>query len=185
MLHYSLPQHFEPASRVFTIYSYSSSVLHTTRCFTTSGAIYLCELHSFRYSVHFCFRLHIKTANSFRTRISSELLIDNSYIDTDLRLKGTRFGNQLRYRLADIELFAVLQISVEFKFISERVVVKMMMNLRILQHKVNLYTSYRNISFSEKALPSRVSQSVDYITFAVVKSWHHTSTPNMPSSRCV
>ena len=106
-------------------------------------------------------------------------------MDTDLRLKGTRFGTQLRYRLADIELFAVLQISVEFQFISERVVVKMVMNLRIPQHKVNLYASYRNISFSEKALPRRASQSVDCISFAVVKSWRHTSSPNMPSSRCV
>jgi len=81
------PQYFEPACRVFTIYSYPSSVLHTTVCFTTSGAIYLCELHSFRYSVHFCFRLHIKSGNSLRisfsrqqflsTRISSEFLTLN------------------------------------------------------------------------------------------------------------
>ena len=58
-------------------------------------------------------------------------LIDNSYNDNDLRLKGPRFRTQLRYRLADIKLVAFLQISVEFQFISERVVVKMVMNLWI------------------------------------------------------
>lgn len=59
VLYFTLSQHFEPACRIFTIYIYLSSVLHTTPCFTTSGAIYL-------YSVHFCFRLRINTGNSFR-----------------------------------------------------------------------------------------------------------------------
>jgi hypothetical protein len=63
--------------------------------------------------------------------ISSELLINNSYNDNDLRFKGTRFRTQLRYRLADIKLFAFLQISVEFQFIPERVIVKIVTNLWI------------------------------------------------------
>ena len=54
-----------------------------------------------------------------------------SSTNTHLRLKGTKFRNQLPYQLADIKLFAVLQISVEFQLISERVVAKMLMNLQI------------------------------------------------------
>lgn len=66
VLYFTLSQYSEPACRIFTIYIYLSSALHTTPCFTTSDTIYLCELHSFLYSVHFCFRLHVNTGNSFR-----------------------------------------------------------------------------------------------------------------------
>lgn len=82
ILYFHFPQHFEPACRVFTIYSYPSSVLHTTACFTTSGAIYLCELHSFRYSVYFCFRLHIKTGNSFRISFSIQQFFLHAFLQS-------------------------------------------------------------------------------------------------------
>jgi len=72
MLYFSFPQYFDPA--------YPSSTVHTTPCFTTSGVIYLCERHSFRYSVHVCFRLHIKTGNSFRISFSRQQLFLHAFL---------------------------------------------------------------------------------------------------------